>query len=169
MKLGTSLQEVRNFNLALLSIFKLFLAFRFLLLYLLVPTYTTFIRAPSYQNLHYCKISFDNYLTTIVVYRSTALIIAHRTRVINPATGCTALSSTSLWVQPCPPQPSHHSPLYVDPPLLPSSSLVGPQPFSSPTLPHINTNIHPSTQTATRIHNFHCTLTALTTHLSLLT
>ena len=35
------------------TVFKLFLVFRFfLLLYLLVPTYATFIRTPSYQNFH---------------------------------------------------------------------------------------------------------------------
>ena len=35
-------------------------------------------------------------------------------------------------------------------------------PCSSSTLPHINTNIHPSKQTPSCIHNFYCTLTALT-------
>ena len=59
-------------------------------------------------------------------------------------------------------QPSHHSPLSIDPSLLPSSSLVGPLPCSSSTLPHINTNIHPSKQTPSCIHNFHCTFTELT-------
>ena len=59
---GTRLQKSQHFNLALLSVFKLFSAFRFfLLLYLLVPTYTTFIRAPSYQNFHYLTF----HLTTI--------------------------------------------------------------------------------------------------------
>ena len=37
------------------------------------------------------------------------------------------------------PQPSHHSPLSVDPSLLPSRSLVGSLPRSSSTLHHINT------------------------------
>ena len=59
-------QESRNFNLALLSVFKLFLTFCFfLLLYLIVRTYTTFICTPFYQNFHYCSISFDNPLTTL--------------------------------------------------------------------------------------------------------
>ena len=93
-------QENRNFNLALLFLFKLFLTFRFfLLLYLLVPTYTTFIRAPSYQNFHYFSISFDN-------PRQPLLFIVHRLLLSltysQPATGCTALLSTALWVQPCP-------------------------------------------------------------------
>ena len=59
-------KKSRNFNLALLFVFKLFLTFCFfLLLYLLVRTYTTIIRAPSYQNFHHFSISFDNPLTTL--------------------------------------------------------------------------------------------------------
>ena len=61
-----------------------------------------------------------------------------------------------------PSQPSHHSTLSIDPSLLPFSSLVGPLPCSSSNLPHINTNIHPSKQTPSCIHNFHCTFTELT-------
>ena len=38
----------------------------------------------------------------------------------------------------------------------------GPLPCSFSTIPHINTNIHPSKQTPSCIHNFHCTFTTLT-------
>ena len=79
-----------RFYLVLLSVFKTFFsislfAFRFfLLLYLLVPTYTTFIREPSYQNFHYSNFHFTTLRSPFVVYRSPALIIAHRTHVVNP-------------------------------------------------------------------------------------
>ena len=67
------------------SVFKLFLTFRFfLLLYLLVRTYATFIRAPSYQNFHYFSILFDNYLTTLcclpllfIIHRPSLSLIVH--------------------------------------------------------------------------------------------
>ena len=72
------------------------------------------------------------------------------------------LPSNYVEVLIAPPQPSHHSPLSVDPSLLPSSSLVSPLPCSSSTLPHVNTNIHSSKQTPSCIHNFHCTFTELT-------
>ena len=60
------------------------------------------------------------------------------------------------------PEPSHHSPLSVDPSLLPSRSHVDQLPCSSSNLSHINTNIHSSKQTPSCIHNFHGTLTVLT-------
>ena len=156
-------QKSRNFNLVLLSVFKIFLTFPFfLLLYLLVPTYTTFIRAPSYQNFHYFSISFENPRQPLVVYRSPALIITHRTRVVNPQLAARCSYQLHFGFNHAPPKPSHHSHLSVDPPLLPSRSLVGPLPCSFSTLPHINTNIHPSKQTPSCIHNFYCTFTALT-------
>ena len=102
-KQGTSLQESRNFNLALLSVLKLFSAFRFfLLLYLLVPTYTTFICAPSSQNFHYFTISFDNYLTTLCCLSFTGPHYRSSYTCIQLATGCTALLSNALWCQPFP-------------------------------------------------------------------
>ena len=94
------------------------------------------------------------------VYRSPALIIAHRTRVVNPQLATRRTLLTAFRFNHAPPQPAHHCPLSVYPPLLSSSSLVGPLPCSSSTLPHINTNIHPSKQTPSCIHHVHCTFTA---------
>ena len=158
-KQGTSLQESLNFNLALLSVFKLFLAFCFfLLLYLLVPTYTTFIRAPSYQNFHYFNISFYKHLTILCCLSFAGPYYYSSYTCSQPVTGCTALLLTALWVQPC-----HTTTFssFSSVCLLSSSSLVGPLPCSSSTLPHINTNIHPSKQTPSCIHNFHCMFRAL--------
>ena len=112
-------------------------------------------------NCHYFSISFDNPLTTLCCLSFIGPYSSSYT-CSQLATGYTALLSTALWVQPCPPQPSHHFPLSVDPPLLPSRSLVGPLPCSSSTLPHINTNIHPSKHTPSCIHNVYCTFTAPT-------
>ena len=113
------------------------------------------------------------HLTTIwqpfVGYRTPAFIIPHRTRVVNPQVAARRSYQLHFWFNHAPTQPSHHSPLSVHQPLLTSRSLVGPLPCSSSTLPHINTNIPSSKQTPSCIHNFHCTSTELTTHLSLLT
>ena len=144
----------------------IFLAFRFfLLLYLLVPTYTTFIRAPFYQNFH-SNISFDNPLLFIV---NPLLFTVHWCPYYRssytcrqPATGYTALLSTALWVQPCPTTTfSSFSSV-----CRPTSS---PFPFARrPTaLLVLNPtshqhNIHTSKQTSFCIHNFHGTFTALT-------
>ena len=99
---GTRLQKSQHFNLALLSVFKLFSAFRiFLLLYLLVPTYTTFIRAPSYQNFHYFNISFDNYLTTLCCLSFSDPQYRSSFTCSQPAIGCTSLLLTALSVQSC--------------------------------------------------------------------
>ena len=82
---GSACRKVEILSSNILQFSNYFLAFRFfLLLYLLVPTYTTFILEPSCQNFHYFNISFDNPWQPFVVYRSPALIIAHRTRVVNP-------------------------------------------------------------------------------------
>ena len=94
------------------------------------------------------------------VYHSPALIIAHHTRVVNPQLATLRILLTALRFNHAPPQPAHHCPLSVYPPLLSSSSHVGPLPCSSSTLPHINTNIHPSKQTPSCIQYIHCMLTA---------
>ena len=79
-----------------------FLAFRFfLLLYMLVHTYTTFIRESSCQNFHYFNISFDNPLTTLCCLPFIASHYRSSYTCSQRATGYTALLSTALWVQPC--------------------------------------------------------------------
>ena len=73
-----------------------FLAFRFfLLLYLLVPTYTTFIGAPSYFS-----ISFDNPLTTLCCLSFTGSYYRSSYTCSQPQTDYMALLSTALSVQP---------------------------------------------------------------------
>ena len=62
------------------------------------------------------------------VYRSSALIIAHRTSVVNPQLATRRTLITALRFNHAPPQPALHYPLSVYPPLLFSSSLVGPLP-----------------------------------------
>ena len=69
---------------------------------------------------------------------------------------------TALKFNHAPPQPSHHSPLSFDPFLFPALSHVSPLLCSSSTLPHLDTNIHPSKQTSSCLYNFHSTLTART-------
>ena len=111
-----------------------------------------------------------------------ALIIAHRplssfagpyhrsrTRVDNPQLATRRTLLIALQFNHAPPQPAHHSPLSVYPPLHSSSSLVGLLPCSFSSLPRINTNIHPSKQTPSCIHDIHCTFTHSPTHLSLFT
>ena len=140
----TGKQESRNFNLTLLSVFKLFFTFRFfLLLYLLVRTCTTFIRAPSCQNFHYFSISFDNPLTTLCCLSFTGPYYRSSYTCSQPATGYTALLLTALWVQPCPPQP-HHSSLSTHLSSLPvrtsAHCLARSQPYLTSTQSYIHLN-----------------------------
>ena len=85
--------------------------------------------------------TFDNPLL-FIVHRPLLSLIVHVQSTRNWLHG--ALINYTLGSTMPPSQPSHHSPLSVDPPLLPSSSLIGPLPCSSSTLPHINkqTYIH---------------------------
>ena len=74
---GTSVQESEILSSNILQFSNYFSAFRFfLLLYLFVPTYTTFIRAPSCQNFAYFSISFDNPLS-FIVHRPLLSLIVH--------------------------------------------------------------------------------------------
>ena len=129
---------------------------------MLVPTYTTFIRAHSYQNFHYFSISFQNPLITLCCLSFTGPHYRSSYTCSQPATGYTALLSTALWVHPCPTKTfsSFSSVCRPTSPHFPFARR--PTALLVPTLPHINTNIHPSKQTPSSIHNFHCTFTALT-------
>ena len=137
-----------------------------MLLYLLPPIILPSSAHPPTKTLIILAFHLKTLRQPFVVYRSSTLIIAHRTRVINPQLASRRSYQLRSGFNHAPPQPSHHSSLSVDPPveppLLPSSSLVGPLPCSSSTQPHINTNIHPSKQTPFCVHNFHCTFTELT-------
>ena len=97
------MQESRDFIWQYFAVSNYFVAFRFfLLLYLFVPTYTTFIRAPSCQNFDYFSISFDNPLTTLCCLSFTDPYYRSSYTCSQLATGYTAYLLTALWVQPCP-------------------------------------------------------------------
>ena len=74
---GPACRKVEILSSNILQFSNYFLAFRFfLLLYLLVPTYTIFICAPSCQNFHYFNISFDNPLL-FIIHRPLLSLIVH--------------------------------------------------------------------------------------------
>ena len=155
---GNQVAGKSKFQSCILIRFQTIFSISLFLLYLLVPTYTTFIRAHSYQNFHYFNISFDNYLTTICCLSFTGPHYRSSYTCSQPQLATRRSYQLHFWLNHGSPQPSHHSPLSIDPPLLSSSSLS----CSSSTQPHINTNIHPSNQTPSCIHNFHCTFTSPT-------
>ena len=143
-----------------------------MLLYLLVCTYITFIRAPSYQNFHYFRVSFGNYLTTLsclpllfIIHRHSLSLIVH---VYSTATGFMALLSTTLWLNH-----AHHNLLII---LLCLSTHLSSLPVRSST--HCHARPQPYiTSTQTYIHlnklppayiTFTARLRNSPTHLSLL-
>ena len=114
------------------------------------------------NNFHYFSISFGNYLTTLCCLPFTGPHYRSSYTCSQPQLATQRSYQLYSGFNHFPPQPSHHSPLSIDPSLFPFSSRVGPLPCSSSTLPHIYTNIHPFKQTPSCINNFHCTFTELT-------
>ena len=102
IKQGTRVAEKSKFYSSTLIRFQtIFNISLILFLYLLDPTYSTFIRTPSYQNFYLFSISFDNPLTTLCCLSFTGPYYSSSYTCSQPATGYTALLSTALWVKPC--------------------------------------------------------------------
>ena len=104
-------------------------------------------------------------MATLSVIEINVLYAVRSHCVVNSQLATRRTLLTALRFNHAPPQPAHQSSLSVYPPLLSSSSLVGPLPCSFSNLPQINTNIHPSKQTRSCMHHIHCTFTAFSNSL----